>query len=259
MKTKYCLMLLVLLAFAACKKDTVKKEVTKTPVTNVTNPPIDANTISFSGYTWTVKNTGNSTMGPGPNYWNKQNVWVDADGWLHLKLSKNTTTNRWECAEVISTRTFGYGTYQWQVDGPVNALNRNVVLGLFNYNGVDGLHEMDIEFARWGVQTNLPLNYTIYPASVGNATFHQEFDFTMSGTFSTHRFKRNATSVVYKSMDGFYDDDTNLFATATCEPPYQVSTVAMPIYMNLWLFQGRTPTDNANVEIVIRSFKFTPL
>jgi hypothetical protein len=28
--------------------------------------------------------------------------------------------------------------------------------------------------------------------------------------------------------------------------------------MNLWLFKGRPPTDGQPVEIVIRSFQFTP-
>lgn len=258
MKTKSFYMLLMAFAITACKKDAVIKSRQTVSSTNETTKKTAA-TIQFSGYTWNVKNTGTSTQGPGPNYWNQQNVWVDANGWLHLKLSKNPTTNRWECAEVISTQSFGYGTYQWQIDGPVNTLDKNVVLGFFNYNGVDGLHEMDIEFARWGLQTNQPLNYTVYPSSAGNPTFHQTYNFTLSGTYTTHRFKRTSSNVVFKSLGGFYDNDTNLFASATCAAPYTVSTVSMPIYMNLWLFQGQAPSNNSNVEIVIHNFKFTPL
>jgi len=217
-----------------------------------------ATTIQFSGYTWTVKNSGTELYGPGPNIWNSQNVWVDANGWLHLKLSKNTTANQWECAEVQSTQTFGYGTYEWQVQGAVNALDKQVVLGLFNYSGTDGLDEMDIEFARWGVATNLPLNYTVYPAKSSGRTFHTTSDFTMSGTYTTHRFIRSSSSVVFKSLGGFQSDDTNLFKTATCNKPYVVSTKAMPVYMNLWLFQGIAPSNNSGVEIVIHNFKYTP-
>ncbi|WP_228085158.1 glycoside hydrolase family 16 protein [Mucilaginibacter sp. JRF] len=258
MKIRSLCMLFVAFAVAACKKEGAQS--TKATPSNTDTVKKASATIQFSGYTWNIKNTGSSTMGPGPNYWNKDNVWVDSNGWLHLKVSKNTTTNRWECAEVISTQTFGYGTYQWQVDGPLNALDKNVVLGFFNYNGVDGLHEMDIEFARWGVQANQPLNYTIYPASTGNPTFHQTYNFSLDdGTYTTHRFTRTANSVVFKSLGGFYDNDTNLFATSTCAPPYSVSTVSMPVYMNLWLFQGMVPSDNSSVEIVIHSFKFTPL
>ncbi|MBL4677022.1 MAG: glycoside hydrolase family 16 protein [Mucilaginibacter sp.] len=264
MKIKtFCMLSVAIVALASCKKDITA---TQSKITNVAasvnddrSKKVDA-TIQFSGYTWNVKNTGTNTQGPGPNYWNQQNVWVDANGWLHLKLAKNTTTNKWECAEVSSTTNFGYGAYQWQVDGAVDQLDRNVVLGFFNYNGVDGLHEMDIEFAKWGVATNLPLNYTVYPPAAGGSTFHQTYNFNLSGgTYTTHRFKRTSSSVVFKALGGFYDNDTNLFQTATCASPYAVSTLSMPIYMNLWLFQGNAPVNNANVEVVIHSFKFTPL
>jgi hypothetical protein len=38
------------------------------------------NTIQFSGYTWNVKNGAH--LGPGPNYWSRNNVWVDANGFF---------------------------------------------------------------------------------------------------------------------------------------------------------------------------------
>ena len=221
---------------------------------------VAATTIEFSDYTWTVKHSGTNTYGPGPNYWNKNNVWVDAQGRLHLKITKNIKNNRWNCAEIKSTQNFGYGTYQWKVDGPVNALDKNIVLGLFNYNGVDGFHEMDIEFARWGLNSNPILNYTVYPGQAGFPIYHNERNFPMSGgTYTTHRFIRTPTTVVHKSLYGFQDDDTNLFATETCSTPtFSPSTLEMPIHMNLWLFQGRAPSDNNELEIIIHSFKFTP-
>jgi hypothetical protein len=216
-----------------------------------------ASTIQFSGYTWNVKNSGTAQWGPGPNYWSGANVWVDANGWLHLKITKNAN-GTWNCAEVSSTQTFGNGTYQWKVEGPVNSLDKNVVLGLFNYSGRDGFDEMDIEFAKWGRAGNKPLNYTVYPG-VSGSTFHVTSDFTMTGTYTTHRFARTSSSVVFKSLGGFVDNDTNLFKTATCtSPPYSISTLAMPIYMNLWLFQGKAPFNGSSVEIVIHEFKFIP-
>ncbi|WP_442589722.1 glycoside hydrolase family 16 protein [Pedobacter sp. AW31-3R] len=218
-------------------------------------------TITFSGYTWTVKNSGTGTMGPGPNYWDAKNVWVDEKGILHLKLSKDPVSRQWRCAEVKSTVTFGYGTYEWKVDGPIDTFDKQVVFGLFNYSGTDGIDEMDIEFARWGVQENPNLNYTIYPAEINLPTFHDNRLFNLSeGSYSTHRFSRTSTSVSYKSLYGFQDGDTNLFATATCSAPaYKVSTLRMPVYMNLWLFRGQEPADGSTVEILIHSFKFTPI
>jgi hypothetical protein len=31
------------------------------------------------------------------------------------------------------------------------------------------------------------------------------------------------------------------------------------LHLNLWLFQGRAPTDEKEVEVVIESFRFRPL
>lgn len=219
--------------------------------------------LSFSGYTWNVKSSGTSTAGPGPNYWNSNNVWVDANGYLHLKLSYDSAAGHWDCAEVWSDSSFGYGTYQWWVEGRVDTLDKNVVLGLFNYSGNDGYDEMDIEFSRWGVSTNPILNYTVYPAtgSKGKTAWQSTSNFTMTGgTYSTHRFTRNhADSVVFKGLYGFYNDDTNLFKKATCAPPKSISTLSMPVHMNLWLFQGMTPSNGQNVEIIIHSFTYTAI
>ncbi|MDB5014049.1 MAG: hypothetical protein JWQ25_2251 [Daejeonella sp.] len=256
-KRTYWIIFLVIFA-AACKKADGPLDFQQSRQTLTSDAKVSATTIQFSGYSWTVKNSGCDLFGPGPIVWNEQNVWVDSSGRLHLKLCKNPITNRWECAEVKSVQSFRYGTYEWKVEGAVNALDRNVVLGFFNYNGQDGLHEMDIEFARWGVQANLPLNYTVYPTSTGHPTYHNAYDFTMDGTYTTHRFTRTNKTVVYKSLGGFQDGDINLFRTATCAAPYTVSTLSMPIYMNLWLFQGVSPTNNTSVEIIIHSFKYTP-
>lgn len=67
-------------------------------------------------------------------------------------------------------------------------------------------------------------------------------------------------SITFKSMEGFYDDDTNLFASKTWNnPPHSISPLSMPVLMNLWLFKGIEPADGYSAEIIIHDFKFTPL
>jgi hypothetical protein len=254
-------LLVVAVAAGACKKNAspANDESPNNSADRENATSRAASTVQFSGYTWYIRNTGSSTEGPGPNVFNGSNAWVDSNGWLHLKISKNTTTNKWNCAEIYSAQNFGYGSYQWQVEGAIGSLDKNIVLGLFNYSGNDGYDEMDIEFARWGNSAWPNLNYTVWPAISGKSDWNYTKDFTLTGgTYTTHRFTRNSSSVVFKSLNGFYNDDTNLFASATCSSPaWSISTLSMPVHMNLWLFDGLAPSDSKEIEIIIHSFKYT--
>ncbi|RFZ92319.1 hypothetical protein D0C36_12865 [Mucilaginibacter conchicola] len=263
---KTFIFLFLVLVLSACQKEkqslTAKSKAQSAEAEPAAAAPrIKTNaTIYWSGYTWNVKAPA-GTAGPGPNYWNPNYVWVDGNGWLHLKVAYNTATGRWECAEISSTTNFGFGTYQWKIDGPIANLNKNIVLGLFDYSGIDGRDEIDIEFARWGNDAWPNLNYTIFP-KVGDpatpASYSQNFT-TPGGTYTTHRFKRTASSVVFKSLYGFQDGDTNLFLTKTfTSPATSISSKSMPVLLNLWCYNGLAPSNGQPVEIVIHEFKFTP-
>jgi hypothetical protein len=251
-------MVIVVLA-AGCKKNSATDEArSSTSKSDAAPQARAATTVQFSGYTWTIRNTGTATQGPGPNVFNGSNAWVDTNGRLHLKITKNTTTGKWNCAEIYSTQNFGYGTYQWQVEGAIGSFDKNIVLGLFNYSGNDRYDEMDIEFARWGNDAWPNLNYTVWPAAGGQGPWGYSKNFSLTGTYTTHRFTRSANSVVFKSMGGFYNDDTNLFASATCSSPTSsISILGMPIHMNLWLYNGNAPSDGKEVEVIIHNFRYT--
>src|SRR4051812_4052287 len=94
-------LLVVSMAAASCQKNVSPAN---RSAENVGTESVNANaraasTVQFSGYTWNIRNTGSSTEGPGPNIFNGSNAWVDGNGWLHLKISKNATTGKWNCAE----------------------------------------------------------------------------------------------------------------------------------------------------------------
>lgn len=260
---KISLILLLAVLFSACNKEsTLKVDKTSDVAVNSSKKNLvqaTSSTINFSGYTWKVKQpTG--TQGPHNNYWSADNVWVDSSGRLHLRVRKNPSNNRWECAEVQSTNTFGYGTYQWKIVGALDVIDKNIVFGLFNYSGNDGHDEMDIEFSRWGYPNANMLNYSIWPATGNNVpyvTYNQSF--SLNGTYTTHRFKRTSTSVEFKSLNGFQDGNNNLFASKTWSTPTSISTLAMPVFMNLWLFNTQPPSNGQDLELIISEFKFTPL
>ena len=107
--------------------------------------------LSFSGYDWWVK-TSAGQVGPGPNYFSDStnNVWLDGQGQLHLRITNRS--NQWQCAELVSARTFGYGSYRFQLASPADNLNPNAVLGLFTWSDDPAYadREIDIECSRWG-------------------------------------------------------------------------------------------------------------
>ncbi|MDN3581012.1 glycoside hydrolase family 16 protein [Mucilaginibacter flavus] len=259
---KICFVLLAAMIAAGCSKEkSAVNPAAPAAVNTVAKKKEVASTLSFGGYTWVINAPAGQTY-PGPNYWNASYAWVDANGWLHLKAAYNSATGHWECAEVYTTASLGYGTYQWQVEGAIGSFDKNIVLGMYNYSGNDQHDEMDIEIARWGNAAWDNLNYTIWPATGVTASpgvYTASFT-TPNGTYTTHRFKRTSTSVKLQSLYGFQDGDANQFQTATFNSPgTSISTLSMPVHMNLWLYGGSAPTNGQNVEIIIHSFKFTAL
>ena len=63
--------------------------------------------LLFSGYEWRVRNAP-SNRGDTTNIYDPANAWTDASGALHLRIAKQSGI--WTCAEVILTRSLGYGT-----------------------------------------------------------------------------------------------------------------------------------------------------
>jgi hypothetical protein len=220
-----------------------------------------AKIIYFAGYDWTVKSGDN--IGPGPNSWDEDNVWVDQNGYLHLVLTRRG--RQWYCAQVSMVQRLGFGRYQFWVTGRIDHLDPNVVFGLFNYPpsdvGPDGTNEIDIEFARWG-KPGAPIgNYTVWPAKKGLNSSHHLFPVALSGDNTTQRFIWSHTSVTFQSLVGHRDDDTGQFAIWRYQPRDAASFIGdnpMPVEINLWLFKGQPPLNGQDIELIVRSFNFTP-
>ena len=220
-----------------------------------------AGTITFSGYTWEVRPSGRG--GPGPNYWDQDNVSVDDSGCLHLKLTQRN--GRWYGSEVYTQKRLGFGRYEFQIVGRVDTMDPNVVVGLFNYPtpdvGPDATHEIDIEFARWG-NTAAPMgNYTVWPATNKLTQASKPFPIALNSDSSMHSFTWSATNVFFQSQQGHDDEKGRPFASWLFQPPNPATGVSqkpMPVHINLWCFKGQPPANGQQVEVVIRAFKFAP-
>jgi hypothetical protein len=226
---------------------------------SVPSPP-GASQIVFSGITFNVRS---GTGGPGPNAWSAQNVWVDGSGYLHLKIANNT--GQWSTAEIYTDQAFGFGTYQYKIVGHPEALDKNVVLGLFDYPtpdvGPDGTNEIDIEFATWGGAQAEHGNFTVWPALAGNSPATHAFDATPNTGLSTHRFNWTSKQVAFQSMAGLTNKTRGMYANWTYAPADYLTLIPQsptPLHINLWLFQGNPPSDGLETEIVISEFTFTP-
>jgi len=219
--------------------------------------------ISFSGYDWLVKssyNTISGTVAPGNNYFSNsiENVWVDKNGWLHLKITKKN--GKWYCAEVTLTKSLGYKKYIFQINSRVDQFHPNVVGGLFTYlDGIDNTEEIDIEMSRWGDNKKANIQYAVQPSdSIGNSN---SFRLDLNGDASTHQFDWKPGNIAFKSFHGHYSSTPTDNKLVVNEWNYSGKYVPVDekgkIHINLWLFQREkiNPDDRLETELIINSFQ----
>jgi hypothetical protein len=82
---------------------------------------------------------------------------------------------------------------------------------------------------------------------------------SLSGTYTTHRFDWWSSGVSFASFHGFRNDDAGTpIATWDFSPGDTANLVphaAEPTHLNLWLFQGQPPENDAGVEIILHDFQ----
>jgi hypothetical protein len=209
--------------------------------------------VHFSSYDWEVKTSGELAVGPGPNMFSDDvsNVTVDGSGALHLGIRRSQSI--WRCAEVILSRSLGYGRYTFVLESGFEQLDRNAVLGLFTWDSSApelSNREIDIEFSRWGVEANQNSQFVVQPYSQPNHLFRFDFPTT---PVSNHSFTWTRDAVVFESRPASGGGTTWTYGGS------MVPTSANErVRINLWLFNSRSPSRDQEQEVVIRSFQFVP-
>jgi hypothetical protein len=206
-------------------------------------------TINFVGRTWDVKS---GCGGPGPNDWSNstQNVWVDGQGQLHLKIRRDG--NIWYCSEVSTQQPTRYGIHRFYIDNRLDYLDRNVVFAPFLYK--DDEHEIDIEFSKWGQQNpGYNAQYVVQPSSVpGNCS---TFTVQLTGTYTTHYINWRQDSIRFKSIHGHYQEPPSpdyLIHQCRYMGNYIPSqSLNLRTHINLWLVDGNPPSNSQDVEVVV--------
>jgi hypothetical protein len=229
----------------------ISSGIAKAPAADKMRPDSPIKTLQFSGYEWLIK-TSDHRVGPGPNYFSDSpdNVFTDAEGQLHLRI--NQQDGRWFCAEVISSRSFGYGTYRFHLKTTAESLDPQAVLGMFTWNDDPAYahRELDIELARWGQANNKNAQFVVQPYTRPENIVRFQMPFGVLS--SVHSFSWKPDSVHFLSQ---HEQTVVQQHTFTKNIPKAGGENAR---INLWLFAGRPPANGRPVEVVISKFEFTP-
>ncbi|HXZ81446.1 MAG TPA: hypothetical protein VEG30_16070 [Terriglobales bacterium] len=212
-------------------------------------------TINFSGYEWTVR-AAPSDRG-GTNLYDPSNVWTDANGLLHLRITG--APGNWTCAQVILNRSLGYGTYRMIVRD-VSNLDPAAVFAMYTLSDIGAAsadrnpREWDIEISRWGDPSGKNARYVVQPAYVGQNTVW----FTAPPGTLTHQVRWEPGKVTLTTARGN--------ASAQSEPFVAqhvfASTAPVPgdekFRINLYDFQRGPRLLKEAAEVVIERFEYLP-
>lgn len=154
--------------------------------------------LKFSGYDWDVRTIA-SDRGGTNNLYSGDNAWTDSNGLLHLRIAKKS--GRWSCAEVVLSRSLGYGTYVVVV-GDTSHLEPAAVLSMNTFDewgGEQNYREMDVEISRWGDAANKNnAQYGIQPFYIPGNVFPFK---ALSGTL-THSIRWESGRASFRTFRG---------------------------------------------------------
>jgi hypothetical protein len=240
--------------------------------------------IRFSGRSWKVKIYENAKWGPGPNFFSgrEEDITIDEKGYLHMKIVNKD--GKWMSTEVICDDHTGYGTYIFTIEGDIENIPENIVLGLFTWDDgtfqSDANSEVDIEFSKWG-NANDPrtLQYGVQPIHFG--TYYPErehrptYEIGKIIGVSTHAFTWSQDKIEWKSFAGDtygqgellaqWSFDKNNPARVKEENGMRSQPVIIPkpgsqtqCRINFWItpWINPIPSDGKEHEIIIRRFEF---
>ncbi|MCE2450660.1 MAG: T9SS type A sorting domain-containing protein [Candidatus Latescibacteria bacterium] len=212
--------------------------------------------IDFAGLQWHVK-TGSTPLGPGPNLFTDGDdaVWADGEG-LHLTLAQRE--EGWQATEVISDKTFGYGTYRIALRAAAEDFDPRVVFGFFTWDDLaseQSYREIDIELSYWGVAGGPNAQFVVQPFMLPGHRY--QFDACYGDRESIHTFTWAPGRIDFASIArGTGESVEQRWSFHGDRVP---ETGAEQVRLNLWLLNGEAPADGRDVEVVVTSFSFEPL
>jgi hypothetical protein len=215
--------------------------------------PAAPQTLTFSGYDWQVRQQ--STDRHGLNEFDARNTRVDGEGRLHLLLTERD--GRWTGAEVIMTRSLGYGTYSFDLRD-LSQLDPSAVFSVYTWDalGADqNYRELTIDFSRWGDPRNMGGQYVVQPESVPANVFR----FAIPAADVTHSFRWEPGRVAFRSVRRGGRSPGGDEAIAERLFTAQVPTAGSEsVHLTLVYNRDAAKPPSGNVEVVVEKFAFLP-
>jgi len=218
--------------------------------------------VYWAGNVWLAKNSPVVKQGPAPNYWlaGPTSAYTDSQNRLHLVARQ--IAGRWFCAAVTSTKSdYGYGTYRFVIDTPLKSFDRMAVVGMFTYNDSvaysTGHQEIDVELSRWGQPSTAAANsqYVVQPWRKRNHLLR--FPAPINAPSLTYEFTWLPSGVTFRLLKGSAPTARLIKTWKTGAPPGE-PTAGTHVNLNMWLYQGQAPYDQANHQVVFENFTYTP-
>jgi hypothetical protein len=207
--------------------------------------------LTFSGYEWQVRQIPSDRGGQ--NDYDPSNAWTDAEGLLHLRLARRD--GHWTSAEVILSRSLGYGTYAFTVRD-TSGLDPAAALGMFTWDdeALDQNHrELDIDISHWG-DTSVPNGqYVVQPYYVPANVAR----FVAPAGTLTHAFRWEPGRASFRTTEG-----RNAMAGVVVARKEFSSGVPSPgterVRINLYYFRYAPRQPRKDVEVVVERFQYLP-
>jgi hypothetical protein len=206
--------------------------------------------VDFSGYEWLIRQIAANPAGI-RNLYDAANAWVDARGWLHLRIAKNATG--WTSAEVSLPRSLGYGSYSFVVSD-ISHLEPSVVLTISAWDGSGPNQEMDIEISRWGEVGGKNAQYVVQPYYVPANVVR----FLSPPGRLTYSFDWEPGRVAFQTVRGSTSGGKpgvvagHVFTSGVPSPGTET------IHMNLFVFDKSRAGLQHGVEVIVEKFEYLP-
>lgn len=217
---------------------------------------LPGDTILFSGYEWIVKESFGKHTGPGNNYFSgsKDNVFVDKEGKLHLKVTHRN--DKWYCPEVRMVKNLGCGKYSFYLDQLPQQLDKDVVIGLFLYDREDSSNfhkEIDIEISQWGKDSSMNTQYVIQPKEANAHRFQSDLNLATKQMIELRRKKISFRSF-YFTLSA--DDIPLEYSSSSEKSDYDYLSNSERISINVWLYHTSETSNLKEFEVIVSRFEF---